>query len=106
MEEGLVSIRFCDYVCQGNVLEDFFTDGFYPDGEAATRREGSGHVYRDMSGTVLAQLLYDKETDTWRQGSDFWDSATPISKDQAQTIQNTYPRIPLELHPLSQYPTH
>lgn len=103
MEEGLVSIRFCDYVCQGNVLEDCFTYGFYPDGETATRREGSGHVYKDRNGNVLAQLLYDKETDTWRQGSDFWDSATPISKDQAQTIQTSYPRIPLEMHPLSQY---
>lgn len=103
MEEGLVSIRFCDYVCQGNVLEDFFTCGFYPNGETTTRREGSGHVYKDRDGTVLAQLLYDAETDTWRQGSDFWDNATDISEAQAREIIARYPRIPLEMRPLSQY---
>ena len=76
---------------------------FYPNGETTTRREGSGHVYKDRDGTVLAQLLYDKETGTWRQGSDFWDSATGISEAQAREVIARYPRLPLEMRPLSQH---
>lgn len=103
MEDGVVSIRFCDHVCQGNVLEDFFTYGFYPNGETTTRREGSGHVYKDIDGTVLAYLLYDEETDTWREGSKYWDSAMDITREQAQEIIAKYPRIELEMQPISQY---
>lgn len=103
MEDGVVSIRFCDYVCQGNVLEDYFTYGFYPNGETTTRREGSGHVYKDIDGTILFRLLYDTETGAWREGSRYWDSATTISAEQAREIIARYPRLGLEMQPLSQY---
>lgn len=104
MEDGVVAIRFCDYVCQGNVLEDFFTYGFYPDGETTTRREGSGHTYKEVDGTKLYRLLYDVETDSWREGDQYWDYATPVTKEQAQEIIGKYPRIELEMLPISQYP--
>lgn len=104
MEDGVVAIHFCDYVCQGNVLEDFFTYGFYPDGETTTRREGSGHTYKEVDGTVLYRLLYDVETDSWREGDQYWDYATPITHQQAQEIIGKYPRIELEMLPISQYP--
>lgn len=103
MEDGVVSIRFCDYVCQGNVLEDYFTYGFYPNGETTTRREGSGHVYKDIDGMVLFRLLYDDETGTWRQGSKYWDSATDITEEKAREIIARYPRLELEMVPLFQY---
>lgn len=70
MEDGVASIRFCGYVCQGNLLEDFFAYSFYPNGETTTRRAGSGHVYKDIDGTVLDRLLYDEETGTWREDSE------------------------------------
>ena len=62
---------------------------------------------RDMAFGQTHQEYYDGSSQTVTllsiQGSDFWNYATPISKDQAQTIQTSYPRIPLEMHPLSQY---
>ena len=103
MEEGLVTIRFCDYVCQGNVLEDYFTYGFYENAESLTRREGSGHVYKDIDGTVLSQLLYDNETQTWRQGTPYWATAKEIPPTQAQQIQTQHPRIPLTMHPVGEF---
>lgn len=87
----------------GNVLEDYLTYGFYPSGETTIRREGSGHVYKDIDGTVLFRLLYDDETGTWREGSRYWDSATTISAEQTREIIARYPRLRLEMQPLSQY---
>lgn len=106
MEDGVVAIQVCDYACQGNVLEGYFTYGFYTDNDdysTPTHRDGSGHSYWNTDGTMRDWLLYDAETDSWREGNRYWDYATDITREQAQEIIASYPRIEMEMLPLSRY---
>lgn len=103
MEDGMVSIRFCHYLCQGDVLERCYTSGFVEDAEIGTRRQGLWYVFESGKELVM-QLMYDAQLDAWRTGDGYWNSSTPVTKEQAQEILDGYPHLELEMRPIGEYP--
>lgn len=102
-EDGMVAIRFCNYICQGNVLEGVTTKGFYENPESESRREGTWYEYR-KDGELLCFLFHDAQLDAWRESSTkYWDDGRNITGEEAEAIRAQYPRLALNMYPVAEY---
>lgn len=102
-ENGMVAIRFCNYICQGNVLEGVTTKGFYENPESESRREGTWYEYR-KDGELLCFLFHDAQLDAWRESdTKYWDDGRNITGEEALVIREQYSRLELQMHPVAEY---
>lgn len=103
-ENGMVAVRFCNYICQGNVLEGVTTKGYWQDADQEIRREGIWYEYRRADHTALFHLFYDSQLDTWRQSTTYaWDDGRDLTAEEAQALREQYPRVELQMHPVAEY---
>jgi len=104
MMDGEVTLRFDDYLCEGNILLcELNHDEYAPGG--AEYLEGkfcTSYQYNTLSERIVK--LYDlPETDQWvevRPGQE----DRVISEAEAKQIMAQYPIIELDMLPLSEYP--
>lgn len=102
-ENGMVAIRFCNYICQGNVLEGVTTKGFYENPESESRREGTWYEYR-KDGELLCFLFHDAQLDAWRESdTKYWDDGRNITGEEALVIREQYSRLELQMPPVAEY---
>lgn len=103
-------------IVDGKIVEYLITDGSHLyEGHIIDSIVSTGYCsymrcYYDLDNHVIGgQIKWmdclgcDFADNTWTLGEDTY-TATPISQEEAQNIQNKYVRIDLELQPIMEYP--
>lgn len=101
MKDGLVILRFYDYLCQGNVLLWERDHAIY-NGLGMEVYECKTYEYWTLEERIV-QLYYLPETDQWIECRPGCEDQI-ITYEQAQQIMAQYPKVELEMHPFSEYP--
>lgn len=92
MQNGEVTVRFVTYVCEGNILERYCEDD-YEDGSIR-------HTY-STSSDFIAELRYLPASGQWVSLTQ--ESEQRITAAEARQLMASYPRIELDMKPISEY---
>ena len=103
MKEGEVALNFAAYICEENVLEGYSeTMAYFPSDDEEPIRNCTAHIYSTLSDIILS-LYYLPESDQWILIDENSVHKT-ITATEARNYIASYPRIELDMKPLSEYP--
>ena len=104
MVDGEVTLRFDDYLCEGNILMCELNHDEYAPGGAEDLKGKLCTSYQYNTLSELIVKLYDlPEADQWvevRPGQE----DRVITEAEAKQIMDQYPVVKLDMKPLSEYP--
>ena len=102
MQNGIVTLRFDDYLCAGNVLLRKVTNDEYIRDGSEVEEGCTSYEYSTMADTIV-KIYYLPVADHWievRPGQ----VDQEITEAEAMEIMNRYPIVELDMKPLSEYP--
>ena len=102
IQDGVVTLRFDDYLCAGNVLLRKVTNDEYIRGGNVLEEGCTSFEYSTLAETIV-KIYYLPVTDQWieaRPGQ----ADQVISEAEAEEIMGQYPRAELDMKPISEYP--
>ncbi len=100
MENGEVTIRFATYLCEGNILERYSPNDTYVSSDDIGK--DVSYQYSTLSQWIVT-LYYLPESDQWiKVTGDEEDEI--ITALEARQIRGMYPRLELDMKPLSEFP--
>ena len=102
MQDGIVTLRFDDHLCAGNVLLRKVTNDAYIRGGSVLEEGCTSYEYSTLAETIV-KIYYLPVTDQWievRPGQ----PDREISEAEAKEIMGQYPRTELDMKPISAYP--
>ena len=103
MKEDEVALNFAAYICEENVLEGYSeTMAYFPSDDEEPIRNCTAHIYSTLSDIILS-LYYLPESDQWILIDENSVHKT-ITATEARNYIASYPRIELDMKPLSEYP--
>lgn len=103
MENGETALRFATYICEGNILEDYSDHTtYFPADDEEPVKNCTAHIYNTFSENLLT-LYYLPESEQWIILDNDREAQT-IAATEARNYIASYPRIELDMKPLSEYP--
>ena len=102
MQDGVVTLRFDDYLCTGNVLLRKVTNDEYIRGGNVLEESCTSYEYSTLEETIV-KIYYLPVTDQWmevRPGQ----ADHEITEAEAKGIMGQYPIFELDMKPLFEYP--
>lgn len=103
MKNGEVTLRFDDYLCEGNILlSELGHDTYICDGERFEEHLCTSYQYSTLTETIV-KIYYLPTANQWievRPGQE----DRVITAEEAKQIMAQYPVVKLDMKPLSEYP--
>ena len=103
MQNGEVTIRFLTYLCEGNILERYYDNDTYYFSDNVYEEGCISREYRTLLESIV-RLYYLPKSDQWINVKDGDEADEAITTLEARQIIGLYPRLELDMKPLSEFP--
>lgn len=107
MKEDMVAIRFLTYLCEGNVLEKYYHNQTYYFSDEKYEEGCTVHEYSTLAESI-AMFYYLPKSNQWIK-TDFNEALDLVSEEvlsaaEVRHFMARYPRVELDMKPISEYP--
>ena len=102
MKNGEVTLRFDDYLCEGNILlSELGHDTYICNGEKQEEHQCTSYQYSTLAETIV-KIYYLPSANQWIEVKPGQEDRV-ITEAEAKQIMAQYPIIKLDMKPLSEY---